>query len=82
MRLSHRMPLCGIGRPRFLLLTRAHEALVSFFRAYENVLARKKRGAKVVKKLQVCKFLRTFAAKIAKGHERNTRIFDRIVIQQ
>ena len=48
----------------------------------QNVLARKKRGAKVVKKLQVCKFLRTFAAKIAKGHERNTRFFDRIVIQQ
>ena len=30
MHLSQWMPLCGIRRPRFLLLTRAHEALVSF----------------------------------------------------
>ena len=28
MRLSQWMPLCGIGRPRFLLLTRTHEVLV------------------------------------------------------
>ena len=50
-------------------------------RDYENVLARKKRGAKVVKKLQVCKFLCTFAAKIVKEHERDTSIFDGIIVQ-
>ena len=34
MRMSQRLPLCGIGRLRFLLLTRAHVALV-ILRSYD-----------------------------------------------